>query len=440
MTRLRTASLLAACLTAAGLAAAGTAAAGTAAASPAAAAPLGGINVAGIDNNTTAAQIDGTVAAAHTLHARVVRSDVPWSVLEPRAQGALEPRALALADRLVSDAAAAGMKVIMTTESTPCWGSSAPATLLRACTPGRPSQANAWPPREAAAFGKFTAFLAQRYGTKLAAIEIWNEPDQANQLYLAGPNKAQAYAAILRAAYPAIKQVAPTLPVLGGAFVGSNGAFLRALYAAGIKGYYNGLAVHFYTLTLGALRAIHQVQLANGDNTPLWLDEFGWSSCWPAQRTQQEQGCVTPQVQATNLTNLFRSIARTPYVATAVVYKLQSSFREDFGVLSAAGARKPAFGALASVLAAPLTGRPTPVTLRLRTRAGHVIASGEGPVGDYMALEAFHGTTLRYRALFTLDRFNRYTLTLPAVLGTHGLRVRVFQYWQGVRAGAVRSL
>jgi len=60
-------------------------------------------------------------------------------------------------------------------------------------------------------------------------------------------------------------------------------------------------------------------------------------------------------------------------------------------------------------------------------------------VGDYMGLQAFQGGTLRYKALFTLNRFNRYTLTLPRVLGTHGLRVRVFQYWAGLGSAAQRS-
>ena len=32
---------------------------------------------------------------------------------------------------------------------------------------------------------------------------------------------------------------------------------------------------------------------------------------------------MTPQIQAANLTNTFRSLARTPYVAAEVVYKLQ---------------------------------------------------------------------------------------------------------------------
>jgi len=158
------------------------------------------------------------------------------------------------------------------------------------------------------------------------------------------------------------------VPVLAGSLVGSNGVFLRALYAAGIKGYYDGLSVHFYTLVLGSLRAIHETQLANGDNTPLWLSEFGWTSCWPKYRTQQEQGCVTPAVQAANLSNTYRSLARTPWVAAEVMYKLQGSTGEDFGVLSATGVRKPSFTALAEVFSSPFAS-PEPVTLS-RERVG----------------------------------------------------------------------
>jgi hypothetical protein len=409
-------------------------------ASSATAAPLGGVNVLGIDPSASTARIDGAIGAAKALHARIVRAEVPWSTLEPRRQGTIDPHALALVDRLVGDAATAGIGVIATVDSTPCWDSSAPAALLRACTPARPTQANAWPPVDPAPYATLTAFLAQRYGAKLAAIEVWNEPDQANQQYLAGPEKPQRYAAILRAAYPAIKQANPGVPVLAGSLVGSNGAFLRALYAAGIKGYYDGLAVHFYNLVLGSVRSIRAVQSANGDSRPLWLDEFGWSSCWPRQRTQQEQGCVTAQAQGANLANVIRSLARTPYVAAEAVYKLQGTLREDFGVLNENGTRKPAFVPLAQVLAAPTAGRLSPVTLRLRARQGRVAASGSGPVGDFMGLEAFQGSTLRYRALFTLDRFNRYALSLPRALGTHGLRVRVFQYWAGASRDAQRSI
>ncbi|HWX46130.1 MAG TPA: cellulase family glycosylhydrolase, partial [Solirubrobacteraceae bacterium] len=385
------------------------------------------------------AEEDREIANARALHAKLVRTEVRWSVLAPGGPNQIDPRALAYLDRLVSDAAGSGIRVVLTADSTPCWDSSAPTSLLRKCVRGRSSKANAWPPLDPSTYAAFVAYLAARYGTRLAAIEIWNEPDQANEAYFAGPEKPQRYAAVLRAAYPAIKQANPGVPVLAGSLVGSNGVFLRALYAAGIKGNYDGLAVHFYNLTLASLRAIHEVQLANSDSTPLWLDEFGWSSCWPHQRIQQEQGCVTTKIQASDITNLFRSLARTPYIAAEALYELQGSAGEDFGVLTAREARKPAFAALSQVISSPF-GRPSPVTLSLSQRHGGVLASGSGPVGDYMQLEALRGGVLRYKALFTLDRFNHYSIPLPRALGTHGLTVRVYQYWAGRGRDAQRSI
>jgi polysaccharide biosynthesis protein PslG len=392
--------------------------------------PLVGINIAGLSPDSTLAEADHQISVAHQLHASLVRTEVPWSEVEPRGPGQIEASSLAYIDRLVSDAAADGIRVIVDVESTPCWASSAPASLLRKCKPLDPNQAAAWPPTDPADYASFVAYLASRYGTRLAAIEIWNEPDQANEHYFAGPDKPQRYAEILRAAYPAIKQANPQVPVLAGSLVGSNGVFLRALYAAGIKGYYDGLAVHFYHLVLGSLRSIHEVQLENGDTKPLWLDEFGWPSCWPAHRTQQEQPCVTQQVQATNIRNTIRSLAHTSYVAAEVIYGMQDTASEDFGVLSRSGAHKPSFAAFTGALASPFAP-VSPVTLSLRRQGSHVLASGSGPVGDFMELEAFQGSVLRYRVLFTQNRFNDYSIALPSALGTSGLRVRVFQYWAG---------
>jgi polysaccharide biosynthesis protein PslG len=402
-------------------------------------APLGGLNVESISGGSSLTGIDREIATARALHAKVVRVEVPWSELEPLGQNQIDPRGLAITDRLMNDAAAAGIGVIALVENTPCWASSAPASLLRTCVHGRSSSAGAWPPSRPAAYAAFVAYLAQRYGPSLAAIEVWNEPDQANQRYFAGPDKPERYAAVLRAAYPAIKQVNPQLPVLAGSLVGSNGAFLRALYAAGIKGYYDGLSVHYYNLVLASVRAIHETQVANGDTKPLWLNEFGWTSCWPRQRIQQEQACVTMRTQGTNLTDIVHALAHTQYVAAEVVYGLRDTASEDFGVLSTSGARKPAFAALSRTWTAPF-GRPGPVTLGLSRRGGSVVAGGSASVGDYMELEAFQGSVLRYRALFTLDRFNRYSITLPPVLGTRGLRVRVYQYWAGLGREAQKTI
>jgi hypothetical protein len=363
---------------------------------------------------------------------------MPWSALEPE-PGQIEPRAEAFADRLVSDAAAAGIRVIVTVESSPCWASSAPASVLASCSPTHIGPANAWPPKDPSTYAAFVAKVAARYGTHLAAIEVWNEPDQANQLYFAGPEKAVRYAAILRAAYPAIKQANAAVPVLAGSLVGSNGIFLRALYAAGIKGYYNGLAVHFYTVTLAALRATHEVQLANGDDTPLWLNEFGWSNCWPKQSIQEEQGCVTTKTQAANLVALTHQLAHTPWVAAEVVYKLQDAGGEDFGMVTSSGAHKPAFNALAKVFANPFGATPR-VTVRLRRHGGHVVVTGSGPVGDYLKLVAYKGKVARFFEEFSLNRFNEYSIALPSALGSSHLRVRVYQYWAGPSRAAQKTI
>jgi len=406
----------------------------------ASAAPPGGVNIGSLSYDSTPSQADQALSWARKLHARVVRLTVPWSVLEPLGPNRLDANALRFTDRLEADALASGIRVIMTVDSPPCWASSAPARLLSRCLTWQTSAANAWPPREAGDYAAFVGYLAQRYGAGLAAIEIWNEPDQVNQEYFAGPDKPARYAAILRAAYVAIKQANPQVPVLAGSLVGSNGVFLRALYGAGIKGYYDGLAVHFYNLPLASVRAMHEVQLANGDQKPLWLDEFGWSSCYPKHRIQEEQACVTTQVQARNLTDLFRALARTSYVGAVVAYDLQNSGHEQFGVLTRAGTRKPSFTALSRTLAWPFAA-VSQVTLSLRARAGRVLASGSGPVGDYMELEAFNNAgILRYQALFLLDRSNGYSIALPSVLGTRGLHVRVYQYWAGPAKAAQRTI
>jgi len=227
--------------------------------------------------------------------------------------------------------------------------------------------------------------------------------------------------------------------VIAGSLVGSNGVFLRALYEAGIKGYYDGLAIHYYNLTLASVRAIRAVQLANGDQTPLWLDEFGWTSCFPRLRIQAEQPCVTEAIQASDLRDILRALSPTSYIAAEVIYKLRDSPSENFGVLFHSGAHKRSFRALAKVFASPF-GPVSRVRLKLQRRSGRVLASGSGPVGDFMQLEAFKSGKLRYRATFVLDRFNRYSIRLPRTLGTRGLRVRVYQFWSGPARGAQRRI
>src|SRR5207245_1891255 len=169
----------------------------------------------------------------------------------------------------VAAAPARHIRTLLLVDSAPCWESSAPPAVLKHCAAAN-SRANGYPPKNPADYASFVAFLAQRYGSALAAIEIWNEPDHINEHFFAGPEKARRYAELVKVSYPAIKHANGALAVIAGSLVGSNGVFLRALYAHGMKGYYDGLAVHYYTLTLASIRSIRKVQLASGDATPLW--------------------------------------------------------------------------------------------------------------------------------------------------------------------------
>ncbi|MHB1537106.1 MAG: glycoside hydrolase 5 family protein [Solirubrobacteraceae bacterium] len=390
-------------------------------------APLTGINVHALTGASTVASIRAEVATARRLHAKAVRVEMPWSAFEP-AEHRLAPRVLALATRFMKMAGAAHIRVIALLDDTPCWASTAPQPLLAQC--GHGNRAEAWPPRRAADFGAFAGTIAKLYGPQLAAIEVWNEPDQANEDYLDGPEKPRHYAELLKAAYPAVKRADRNVAVLAGSIVGSNGAFMQALYRQGVKGYYDGVAVHFYNLVLGSIRRFREVQLENGDHTPLWLDEFGWSSCWPKYRIEQEQGCVTPSVQAQNLENAFHELSRAPYVDALLTYGFRDTRGEEFGVLNVRSRRKPSFAALANVLRDPF-GPAGPIAVHLSTRGGRAIATGSAPVGDYMKLLAYVHGRLREEKIFTLNRFNRFRLELSRTLGTRGLTVRVYQYWLG---------
>lgn len=397
---------------------------GGAIAEPAGAAALNGIQIAKIGEGNPV----GDVAVARSLGARVIRTEIRWNLLEPDAAGVRDPAFLAEADAVMDRARQTGTKVLLVVAGTPCWASTAPGGPQGSCSSAAArAKAAIYAPSDPAAFADVAAFLAGRYRDSLAAFEVWNEPDHADETSFAGPDKPRRYAALLKAAYPAVKQAAPAVKVLGGSLVGANGVFLKALYRAGIKGSYDALSVHYYDLVLASIRAIRTVQRSNGDAKPLWLAEYGWTSCLPA-RTQGGHNCVSRTRQGANVTDVVRALARTTYVKAAVVYTLQDTQQYSFGVLDRAGRRKPAFAALRQAFTIRRTLRP--VRLRLSRSRGRLVASGSAPAGDVLELDALRGAALRYKVIFRLDRNGRYRLTLPTAV-RRGMVVKVTQPWSG---------
>lgn len=399
-----------------------------------------GVQLVGIRAGMDPHVIDIQLDLAKRLGATMVRTEVLWGSVEPDAAGTTDGAYLALVDRFINGAASRKLKVLLTVDSTPCWASSAPAAVKGDCsTAGQRDGANSYPPNDPAEFGRIAGFLAGRYATKLAGFGVWNEPDQANREYFNGPANEiiPRYVAMLRAAYPAIKAAAPKVTVVGGSFVGGNGAFLQQLYNAGIKGYYDVLGVHFYDLVLQSLKQTRQTQLKNGDAKPLWLVEYGWTSCYPAQQKQGQHACVSRKTQGTNLSDIIRALRKASYVKAAIAYNIQDDAQYNFGLIDRNGRLKPAYSALRHVLKAK-KALPRKIKVRLSAGAAGVVASGSGPAGDNYQMDVSQNGKLRYRVAFRLDRSNHFRLVIPAQLGRHGLSARVFQYWLGGRGARAR--
>jgi hypothetical protein len=405
--------------------------------------PTPGVQSITVSSATSQAAADRALDRAHALGAKLLRVDVPWSRLEPEASGRRDPDTLAAADRLIDGAATRGMRTLLLVAGTPCWASSAPEDVRDGCggtdAHRNRNEVTRYPPRDPADYVPVSTFLAARYGAKLAAFELWNEPDQSNELYWAGPDKVKRYVALARAAYGPLKQANPQMTVLAGAFVGGNGRWLQALYDNGIKGAYDALSVHFYDLPLEALRQTRITQKANGDPAPLWLAETGFSSCYKRGRKDaaKDHVCLTRAGQAHALTDLLAAVAHTSWLKATIVYALQDeSTAYQFGLYDAAGRRKPAGTAVRAAFHRKAL-RATRPTLRLSVRKGRVVIRATGSWVEIYGFNVKVDGILRYRALARTDRFGRMTLTLPRALGTRHVRVQLLGRW--TRKQVVRS-
>lgn len=148
-------------------------------------------------------------------------------------------------------------------------------------------------------FSEFAAAAAQHYLGYIDTWEIWNEPNIPR--FWAEPDPA-AYAALLRAVYPAIKAVSGTATVIaGGLSPDSSGidplAFVQEMYDAGAGGSFDAIAMHPYGFpqlpSLTSVEAVYNVMAANGDGAKqIWLTEVGaptGTSPWAVSEEEQAQ-------------------------------------------------------------------------------------------------------------------------------------------------------
>jgi hypothetical protein len=350
---------------------------------PPASAAEAGVNLIG----STSAQMP----AVQALGTRWVRMFASWPDLEPT-KGSFSTFWYSYYEETFRSLPS-GTKVLLDVVDTPSWetGSSNVQT----------------PPANPQEYAAFVGALAQHFGTKVAAYEIWNEEDSSGW-WAGGPNPA-AYTQLLEATYPAVKAADPSATVVLGGLTGNDFEFLEGVYAAGGKGSFDAVGVHTdtacnilspYDFVRGAgnrmiadsflaYREVHAVMVANGDDKPIWMTEASWrttnATCAEGAFAGQKAAGVSEEQQATYLRQAYHCLAQAPYVQVALWFPLQDEGVVTSGLLRSNGSRKPSFAAMQAYvrngdkLTEPC-GTFTGPKITVRSPANHVVYRGPLPI------------------------------------------------------------
>ena len=290
-----------------------------------------------------------------------VRLFLGWNDIEP-APGAFNDGSLAAFAGQVASYRARGIKVLVVLTSSPQWASGSAGII------GAPIN-----PPDFAAFAAHSVAMVPG----VAAWEIWNEADD-NLFWENGPD-APAYAALLKATYPAIKAQDPNAIVVSTGMVANDGDFLTQLYDNGAQGSFDAVGVHTDTACLIAppgfyyreldgrvgrfaftgYREVHYVMTQHGDGAkPIWMTELGWNtgstaanSCRDGSQAGTKPEGVTQADQAKNLTDAYRCLAADPFVPVTMWFSLQdrpggTQDNAHLGLIRTDGVAKPAYAAL----------------------------------------------------------------------------------------------
>jgi len=331
----------------------------------AAATQLAGLQTHVLWGNVDNAEMERQLDLVKASGASMTRVDVGWASVQQGGPGRLESWYTDRLDALVAAADARGIKLLLTFMGTPCWASTAPDSLKQSC-------AGEWwnrdvmtyAPRDPAEYAAALSMVAARYKGKVTAWEIWNEPN--HQDFWKAPDQAAAYAALVKAAYPAVKAADPAAMVIAGALSESDHAFAARLYQLGIKGYFDAFSVHPYSADYSPLDpretvdprysfvrgvpAVRDVMVRNGDQRPIWLSEAGFSTATTRTDERWRNG-VSEETQAEFVREQLRQVARWSYVQVSIWYHLKdlTSDRTDLfgncGLRRWDGSAKPAWAA-----------------------------------------------------------------------------------------------
>ncbi|HJT91458.1 MAG TPA: cellulase family glycosylhydrolase [Mycobacterium sp.] len=268
----------------------------------------------GITPDTAA--MDKHLDEMQALGVNTVRVLVPWAGNQPWPPGTLPPAweetFWERSDYIINAAAERGMGVLAVLNGTPAWGADPDEGGWGVGAAPDPT-----------AFAAYAATVAQRYGVKISAYEIWNEPNAVP--YWTPVPDPETYTEVLKAAWTAIKNANgiigadPTDPLVVGGVLGAVVNFgditmdprdyIEQMYASGAKGFFDAISFHPYQYTtpfsegeyseqepwkadspLEQLIAMRQTMMINGDDAlKIWATEYGLPTAGVNGVTEQQQ-------------------------------------------------------------------------------------------------------------------------------------------------------
>ncbi len=165
--------------------------------------------------------------------------------------------------------------------------------------------------------------------------QVWNEPNVP--LFWYPQPSAMEYVRLLKMAYTAIKEANPQAIVISGGPTGINPPkqYLRDMYAAGARNYFDVLALNPYgqpndpdVYLKSYLLFMKNIMETYGDlDTPIWITEIGWPTA------PEAFGAVSEDQQAEYLRKTYEIAKSLDFVKKVFWYRLQDVGGDGMGIL-----------------------------------------------------------------------------------------------------------
>ena len=202
---------------------------------------------------------------------RMWDSYVNWPNLE-RERGGWD---FSVLDKMVDEAQAHGVEVLMPLAHSPRWASARPDE------PGAYGPGSVAEPAQMDDWRNYVRTLGRRYKGRIAAYEIWNEPSDRSHF----SGSVDKLVELTCEATRILKAIDPAVRIVSAGSAGGGGhiRYLDSFLASGGAGCIDVVAHHFYVPRFGPdamvplIRDVRAVMRNNGvAHLPLWDTEVGW--------------------------------------------------------------------------------------------------------------------------------------------------------------------